>query len=110
MSRRDSGPPENDAAREAHQTYPGTSVKRPSKTHIRHQQASAPGCKTSAHARALRARRGSEMWREGYCYGFLGALTAAAREINSPDVWAVLSRIGENFTLVDTYELAAGDD
>ncbi len=44
------------------------------------------------------ARRGADLWREGYCYGFLAALRDVARATNDPDVWCVLGRVGENIT------------
>lgn len=48
--------------------------------------------------------RYAHAWREGYCYGFLGALRLAARRTDNPDMWVMLS------TLADDYELAAGDE
>jgi hypothetical protein len=43
-------------------------------------------------------------WRQGFAFGFRDALRLAAREVDDPAVWLVLSR------LADEYELAGGDD
>lgn len=45
------GPPEDDAAREAHQTYPGTSVKGLAKTHTRHPKGTTAGLRYAAARR-----------------------------------------------------------
>jgi hypothetical protein len=103
MTRRDSGPP--DTAGPAAKPGPTaitassyhTASIRDSRRHI------------GPYARAWRRRAGPELWREGYRYGFLGALTAVAREVNDPYVWAALSRIGETFTLADAHTLVGGE-
>jgi hypothetical protein len=48
--------------------------------------------------------RYAHAWREGFGYGFLDALRLAARRTDDPDVWVMLSRLGEEYTL------AGGDD
>ncbi len=48
-------------------------------------------------------RRHGDVWREGYAYGFRGALRLAARELDDPHAWAVLDE------LADRYDLAGGD-
>jgi hypothetical protein len=95
MSRRDSGPPpEDDAAREASPTCPGTASKGLAKTHTRR------GKRTTGDRHAGRY---AEAWRDGFGRGFRDALGLAGREIEDPHAWWVLSR------LADEYALAAGD-
>ncbi len=55
--------------------------------------------------------RYADLWRKGYCSGFLAALSDVARASNDPDVWCLLDQVGENFTLpTGDYDLAGGDD
>lgn len=49
-------------------------------------------------------RRGADLWRDGFCHGFLHALRLAARRTNDPETWAMLSR------LATECELAGSDD
>lgn len=53
-------------------------------------------------------RRRADLWREGYCHGFLAALCDVARASDDPNVWVLCDRVGENFTLPtdDGYGLA----
>lgn len=59
-----------------------------------HRQFNRPGRQCGRHA---------DTFRWGFAHGFKDALRLAAREIDDPDVWAVLDRIA------DQYELAADD-
>jgi hypothetical protein len=47
----------------------------------------------------LAGRRGAELWRDGFCHGFLDALRCAARRTDDPEVWGMLSRLAEEYTL-----------
>lgn len=47
--------------------------------------------------------RYGDVWRQGFGCGFRDALRVAARRVDDPAVWLMLSR------LADEYDLAAGD-
>jgi hypothetical protein len=66
----------------------------------------------AAVSRGGGVRRGADLWREGYCRGYLAALVDVARAADDPEVWCLVDRVGENFTAptADGYGLAGGDD
>jgi hypothetical protein len=49
-------------------------------------------------------RHCARAWRKGFGYGFRDALRLAARRTDDPEVWLMLSRFA------DEYTLAGGDD
>lgn len=46
----------------------------------------------------------AQAWRRGFCNGALDALRCAARRTDDPEVWVMLSRLADEYTLV------VGDD
>jgi hypothetical protein len=91
MNRHDWGPPDKEGRPPI--TTPGAS-------HHHHRQSLT---KNQQHKPNAASRHGTA-WREGFGYGFRDALRCAARRTDDPDVWAMLSR------LADEYDLAGGDD
>lgn len=104
MTSRDLGPPERDAGRTT--PDPADTLTKPN------NQPKPNAANRQCGRYAAGVRRGAELWREGYCRGFLAALVDVARASNDPEVWCLLDRVGENFTLptADGYELVGGDD
>jgi hypothetical protein len=104
---RDLGPPEDDAARTASPSHPGTSVKGLAKTHTRHPECNA----------ALRhIGRYAAGWKAGFTAGAIDALRRAGRWLPpDPDSWAVPEDLADAYRLAGDdvaggYTLVAGDD
>jgi hypothetical protein len=91
---RDTGPPGRDGEGGPKPANVEESPNSSTNTTSRRQ---ATGCCHSAGSTP--AWRYAHAWREGFCYGFRDALRLAAREINDPEVWVVLTRIAESYTL-----------
>jgi hypothetical protein len=93
MRRNGLGPPENDAAREASPTCPGTASKGLAKTHTRQGKRITGDRHLGLYAAG---------WRDGFSAGAADALRVAGRHL-PPETWHVVE------ALADQYDLAAGD-
>lgn len=49
--------------------------------------------------RHFHASRAGDVWREGFSHGFRDALRLAQRRIDDPEVWAVLDRLADDYSL-----------
>ena len=82
MSRRDSGPPDwergGGPTPEAARHHQRQSLAR--------NQHPQPNAAPRHFGRYARTRRPADLWREGYCYGFLAALRDVARAVDDPEV------------------------